>query len=175
MDKDIEPVTSPHDDALVITMEINGFNVKMALVDFEISMDVLFHDVLQALGKMKKDFKKVDFALIRFAGRTTYLLRVINLPVVLWVGWKILRIKVILIVVDTTNSYNIILGRTTVISQNIIASTPYQNMKFTKPHEAGEVRGDQPTSRCCYVNSMRHHNQKKTLSIQINKKPMFKS
>lgn len=33
------------------------------------------------------------------------------------------------------------------------------------------VKCDQPTSMCCYVNTLRLHNQKKTLLIQIYEDP----
>lgn len=81
--KDVEHVINPHDNAFSITAEINGFDVRRILVEFGSSTNVLIHDALVAMGKTIKDLKKVDFPLIGFVRRTTYLLRAIHIPVVL--------------------------------------------------------------------------------------------
>lgn len=63
--EDIDNVTNPHGDALVITIEINDFYVKF-LVDYGSSICVLFINALLAMGKTKNDFKKMDFHLVGF-------------------------------------------------------------------------------------------------------------
>lgn len=82
----------------------------------------------------------MDFPLIRFARRTTYALRVINLPSVLDEGWKALRTEVTFIVVDASYSYNTILVRTTLNPNKIVASTCQRNIKFLTPHGIGEIK-----------------------------------
>lgn len=44
-------------------------------------------------------------------------------------------------------------------------------MKFPTPHKIGEVRGNQPASRRCYVNYMRKKNQRETLTIETKVDP----
>lgn len=46
----MEHVTKPHDDALVITVEINGYDVRGVLLNSENSKDILFLDAFTALG-----------------------------------------------------------------------------------------------------------------------------
>lgn len=53
----MEHVTCPHDDALVITTEIDGYYVKRALIDSMNLTDVLFLDTLNNMGKSEKDLK----------------------------------------------------------------------------------------------------------------------
>lgn len=65
--EDMENVTSRHDDALVITTEMNDLDVKRIFVDSRSSTDVLFLDAFLAMGMTKKELQKVDFLLIDFA------------------------------------------------------------------------------------------------------------
>lgn len=67
MDEDMEHVTTLHDDTLVITTQINDFDVTRVMVDSESSTNVLLLDSLLARENMNKYFKKVDFSLIEFA------------------------------------------------------------------------------------------------------------
>lgn len=53
-------VTCLHDDALVIIIEINGYDVKRVLINSGSSTDVLFLDALNNIGKSEKDLKKVN-------------------------------------------------------------------------------------------------------------------
>lgn len=75
-------VTSPHEHALIVTREINEFDVKMIVVYLGSSTNMLFFNALLSMEKTKRDLNNVDFSLIGFARRTTYRLDTINLPVV---------------------------------------------------------------------------------------------
>lgn len=95
---------------------------------------MLFLDTLFVMEKTE-DLKKMNFTLIGFAGKTIYLLRAINLLVVLGKGWMILKTKVIFIAVDAPNSYNTIMCRTTLNPNKIIITTCHKNMKFPTPQK----------------------------------------
>lgn len=164
-------VASPHEDALVITTKIVGFDVKRILVDSESSTDVLFLEAFLSMRKSREDINKVDFPLIRFAGKITYPLRAIRLPVVL--GMKGGRLK------DGNHLHSARHSKllqhhlrcTTLNPHKIVASTSHQKMKFPTTHGIGEVKGYQQISRMYYVNALRQHNQKQYLSIQTNEDP----
>lgn len=121
IDEDMEHVTSPHYDALVITADINGFDMKRRIVDFTSSRDVLFLNALIGMGKTKNDLNKVYFPLIGFAGKITCPLGVIRWLVILGEGRKTVRTKITFIVIDAHNSYNAILVWTTFNPNKIIA------------------------------------------------------
>lgn len=57
----MEHVTCPRDDAFTITTVINGYDLKRVLIDSGISMDVLFLNSLENMGKSENDLKKVNF------------------------------------------------------------------------------------------------------------------
>lgn len=83
LEGEIEQVTCPHEDALVITTEIDGYDVKRILIDSGSSTDVLFLNALKNMGKSKKDLKKVNCPLMGFASNATYLVGASTLPVYL--------------------------------------------------------------------------------------------
>lgn len=55
-------VTSPHEDALVITTEIDGYDVKRVLIDLESSTNVLFLDALKNMDKWER-LEEFEFSL----------------------------------------------------------------------------------------------------------------
>lgn len=55
-----EHVTCPHEDALVITDDIDDYDVKRALIDSRISTNLLFVDALKKMERSLKDLKKVN-------------------------------------------------------------------------------------------------------------------
>lgn len=58
-DKDMKHVISLRDETLVINVEIDDFDVKRVLVDSGSSTDLFFIVTLLAIGKTKRDLKKV--------------------------------------------------------------------------------------------------------------------
>ncbi|XP_075479436.1 uncharacterized protein LOC142520320 [Primulina tabacum] len=58
-------------------------------------------------------------------------------------------------VVDASSSYNIILGRPVMNELKAVASIYHQKIKFPVRNQVGEIRGDQPSSRKCYVETIR--------------------
>lgn len=109
----MEHVASRHDEALVITAEINGIdvkrifwakkkNIKRIWVYSSTSVDAIFIDALLAMGS------RWISPWSDFLGKANYSL---GLPVGFAEGWKALRKEVTFIVVDAPNSYNLILRR----------------------------------------------------------------
>ncbi|XP_073294530.1 uncharacterized protein [Primulina huaijiensis] len=64
-------------------------------------------------------------------------------------------IMTVFTVVDAPSSYNIILGRPAMNEMRAVASTYHQKIKFPMRGQVGEVRGDQPSSRKCYGETVR--------------------
>lgn len=151
----------PHDDVLVISMEIDGYDVKRVVIDSRSSMNVLFLDVLRNTGMSKRDLQKMNFPLMGFVSITTYSVRSITLPVFLRVCWKAWTINVAFIVVDAPSSYNSILWCSTLNPHQIIHSAYHQILKFPTPDMIKLVRGDRHVARSCYVHSMRRRVLKK--------------
>lgn len=120
---EIGHVTCPHEDALVVTTEIDGYDVKRIIIDSGSSRGVLFLDALKNIGKSEKELQKVNFLLMGFTLTTTYMVGALTLLVFLHKGWKLLTLDVTFIVVDAPTSYNTILERSTLNPHRMIHST----------------------------------------------------
>ena len=59
-DEDLEGMTQPHDDALVVTTRINGFIVKIVLIDQGSGAEVMYPDLFKGLGLKAEDLSKYD-------------------------------------------------------------------------------------------------------------------
>ena len=69
IDDDLEGTIQPHDDALVIMAQINGFIMKRVLVDQRSGVEVMYLNLFRGLGLKNKDFSKYDTPLVGFDGR----------------------------------------------------------------------------------------------------------
>ncbi|XP_075478767.1 uncharacterized protein LOC142519613 [Primulina tabacum] len=92
----------------------------------------------------------VETALFGFAGHAVYPEGEITLPLTLGTGDLRKTVMTVFTVVDAPSCYNIILGRTAMNEMRAMASTYHQKIKFPVRGRVGEVKGDQPSSRRCY-------------------------
>ncbi|XP_075483818.1 uncharacterized protein LOC142523976 [Primulina tabacum] len=97
----------------------------------------------------------VKTALFGFAGHMVYPEGEIMLPLTLGSHDLKRTVMTSFTVVDSPSSYNIILGRPAMNELRAVASTYHQKIKFPVGARVGEVRGDQPSSRKCYVEAVR--------------------
>ena len=67
-DDDLEGTIQSHNDALVVTVWINGFIVKRVLIDQESGAEVMYLDLYKGLGLKKYDLSKYDTPLMGFDG-----------------------------------------------------------------------------------------------------------
>ncbi|CAA0821473.1 Unknown protein, partial [Striga hermonthica] len=67
--KDAEGIFLPHNDALVITTEVAGFDVKRVFIDTGSSVDIMFYDFFSQINKhINLELKPVATALYGFDG-----------------------------------------------------------------------------------------------------------
>ncbi|KAK3013564.1 hypothetical protein RJ639_008368 [Escallonia herrerae] len=138
-DTDLDRISLPYDDALVISLRIDAFQVKRILVDTGSSADIIFEDVFNQMLISDDRVKAISSPLYGFTVHT--------------LDFLIVKVK---------SSYNRILGRTRLNKLQAVASTYHLVMKFPTPTGVGFVKGDQTLARRCYVASCR---AKETLSI----------
>ncbi|XP_073271572.1 uncharacterized protein [Primulina huaijiensis] len=103
----------------------------------------------------------VETALFGFAGHAVYPKGEITLPLTLGTGDLRKTMMIVFTVVDAPSSDNIILERPAMNEMRAVASTYNQKIKFPVRGRVGEVKGDQPSSRKCYGETVRV-DQKKT-------------
>lgn len=73
LEAQMEHVTCPREDALVITAKIDSYDVKRVLKDSGNSTDILILEALKKIKRLIGDLKKVTIPLMGFASNNTYL------------------------------------------------------------------------------------------------------
>ncbi|KAG7547960.1 Retrotransposon gag domain [Arabidopsis suecica] len=97
----------PHDDALVITLDIAHCEVSPVLIDTGSSVDLIFLDTLTRMGISKQNIKGPPSPLVSFTSETSMSVGTIVLPVSAEGIVKMVEFTVF----DRPAAYNVILGR----------------------------------------------------------------
>ena len=68
-EEDKEGTFQPHDDALVVTIRIGGYNVKRVLVDQGSRAKIIYPDLYKGLNLKPEGLERYDSTLMGFDGR----------------------------------------------------------------------------------------------------------
>ncbi|KAK3008782.1 hypothetical protein RJ639_014526 [Escallonia herrerae] len=158
-DDDSEGIKTPHDDPLVITIKAGNFDVKRVLIDNGSSAEILFHNAFEKMNIPKDRLRKMDTPLYGFSNHPVAAEGIIALPVAIGTPPAQANFMLDFVVVKVPSAYNAILGRPALNRLQAVMSTYHLKMKFPTEHGIGEVKGDQTTTRQCYVTSCRSKNK----------------
>ncbi|XP_075497275.1 uncharacterized protein LOC142534229 [Primulina tabacum] len=153
--EDLRGVSLPHNDALVIQARVANYDVLRVFVDNGSSVNVIFKEALVQMDLHEYPLEVVATALFGFAGHAVYPEGEITLPLTLGSGDLRKTVMTVFTIVDAPSSYNVILGRPAMNEMRAVASTYHQKIKFPIRGQVGEVKGDQPSSRKCYGETIR--------------------
>ncbi|KAL2506050.1 Ribonuclease H [Abeliophyllum distichum] len=165
-DEDLEGVTCPHDDALVIVADIADFDVKRVLVDNGSAVDVITWKVFLGLKISPSKIKLFITPHHGFGGATVIPEGTIELPVTLGTYPASVVIMTSFLLVKAPMAYNAIYGRPLLNAARSVVSTYHQVMKFSTSRGVGCVRGDQQVSRRCYLDSILIKNMVMMLDVE---------
>ena len=146
-DEDLEGITQPHDEALVVTVQINGFIVKRVLVDQGSGTEVMYPDLIKGPDLKNEDLSKYDTPLVGFDGRIV----VLEGQISLLVNMEGKEVMVTFIVVNSFSLYTVILDRPWIHAMGVVPSTLHVKVKFHTEHNIATVRGNQQMARQCLV------------------------
>ena len=79
--EDKEGMFKPHDDTLVVTIQIGGYDVKWVLVDQGNGAEIMYLDLFKGLKLKPEDLERYDSPLVGFDGRLVISCGMIRLPV----------------------------------------------------------------------------------------------
>ncbi|KAG7530646.1 Retrotransposon gag domain [Arabidopsis thaliana x Arabidopsis arenosa] len=159
----------PHDDALVITLDVANFEVSRILIDTGSSVDLIFLGTLERMGISRADIVGPPSPLVAFTSESAMSLGTIKLPVLAKNVSKIVDF----VVFDKPAAYNIILGTPWIYQMKAVPSTYHQCIKFPTPSGVKTIRGSQEASRTCatyqrLVNKMFHEHLGKSMEVYID-------
>ena len=144
--------TQPHDDVLLITLRIGGYDVKRVMVDGGSAAKIMYPNLYKDLKLTPEDLLPYGFPLISFDGKLITPKGMIRLPI--QTSPKIVEVN--FIVVDTYSPYTAIVGRPWLHTLGAVASSLHQKVKFPSGDQILEIRGCQPTARQCMVAAVSH-------------------
>ncbi|XP_065622567.1 uncharacterized protein LOC136064581 [Quercus suber] len=147
LDEDKAGTIQPHDDALVVTLRIGGYDVKRVMVDQGSAVEIMYPDLFKGLNLKLDDLTPYCSPLVSFEGRTVTPKGQIQLPV--QTGSEVVEVN--FIVVDVYSPYMTIVARPWLHTLEAVSSTLHQKVKYPSEGRVCEIRGDQSSTRQCLV------------------------
>ncbi|XP_050258865.1 uncharacterized protein LOC126703839 [Quercus robur] len=149
-EEDKEGTIQPHDDALVVTLRIGGYDVRRVLVDQGSAVEVMYPDLYKGLNLKQEDLSPYNTPLLSFEGKIVIPKGMIRLPV----QTDIEIVEVDFIVVDAYSPYTAIVARPWLHTLGAVSSTLHQKVKYPSEGRIKEIVGDQGMARHCMVSAI---------------------
>ena len=142
----------PHDDALVVTLRISGYDVKSVMVNQGSAAEIMYPDLYKGLGLKPEDLATYSSPLVSFEGKMVIPKGQIRLPV--QAGEDVVEVD--FIAVDAFSPYTAIIGRPWLHSLGAVSSTLHQKVKYPSGSQMLEIVGSQSMARQCLVAAIQH-------------------
>ena len=68
-DEDKLGTIQPHDDALVVTLRIGGYDVKMVMIDYGSTVEIMYPDLYKGPGLKFENLTAYSSPLVSFEGK----------------------------------------------------------------------------------------------------------
>ena len=143
LDEDMIGTLQLHDDTLVVTLKIGGYDVKRVLVDQGSNAEIMYPNPFKGLKLRSKDLTCYDSFLLVFNGKVVFPKSQILLPVL--TGTKV--VKVNFIVVNAYSPYTTIMIRPWLHAMEVVSSTLHLKGKYPSGGQDEELVGSQLMAR----------------------------
>ena len=137
LDEDKVRTFQLHNDALVVTLRIWGYDVKRVLVDQGSGAEIMYPDLYKGLKLKPEDLVNYDSPLVGFDGKTVILRGQIRLPV--QARSKVVQVD--FIVVDAYSPYTAIMARLWLHAMEVVSSTLLLKVKYPYRDQVEELIG----------------------------------
>ena len=142
----------PHDDALVVTLRIGGYDVKRVMIDQDSVVEIMYPDLYKGLGLKPENITTYSSPFVRFEGKMVVPKGQIRLPV--QVGTDVVEVD--FIVMNAFSPYTAIMGRPWLHTLGVVSSTLHQKVKYPSGDQVLEIVGSQFVARQCLVATIQH-------------------
>ena len=152
LDEDKIGTIQPHDDALVITLRIGGYDVKRVMMDQGSAVEIMYPDLYKGLNLRAEDLTPYSSPLVSFKGKIIIPKGQIKLFV--QTGSEVVEVD--FIVVNAYSPYTAIVAKPWLHTLGVVSSTLYQKVKYPLEGQIKEILGDQSTARQCLVATIQY-------------------
>ena len=139
-------IDAPNNDALVLTIDINIFDVKRVLIDPGSSSEIMYDSLFEKLKLPAAQVRSTDAPIFSFSGEAVWPIVIAEVPVRLGPVQK----NIEFIVMNIDSPYNAILGRGWLGRMKVVASPLHQKLKFPSKEGIVVVRGKQEDACHCF-------------------------
>ena len=158
-EEDAQEIQFPHNDVVVVSLNIADYDVRRILVDSGSSVDILFYDTFLKISILVGRLGPINSLLVGFTGDAVPVEGVITLTIVAGRYPKQSRAQVDFLVVRALSAYNAIFSRPDLNALRAVVSTYDLKLKFFTSQGVGEVRGDQVLARYYYNIALQRNGQ----------------
>ncbi|XP_023891117.2 uncharacterized protein LOC112003169 [Quercus suber] len=116
----------PHDNALMVTLRIGGYDVKRVMVDQGSGAEIMYHNLYKGLNLRPEDLTPYSSPLVSFNGKVVVPKSQIRLPI--QAGSEVVEVD--FIVMDVYSPYTAIVARSWLHALGAVSSTLHQKKKF---------------------------------------------
>ena len=125
-DEDKIGTIQPHDDALVVTLKIGGYDVKRVLVDQGSAIEIMYPNLYKGLNLKPEDLTAYDSPLVSFEGKMVIPKCQSRLPI--QIDSEIVEVD--FIVVDSYSPYTAIVAKPWLHALGVVSSTLHHKVKY---------------------------------------------
>ena len=126
-DEDKIGTIQPHDDTLVITLRIGGYDIKRVMVVQGSAAEIMYPDLYKGLNLKSEDLTPYSSPLVSFEGKVVIPRGQIRLPV--QTGSEVVEVD--FIVVGAYSPYTAIVVRSWLHTLGAVSSTLHQKVKYS--------------------------------------------
>ena len=124
-----------HDDALVITLRIGGYDVKRVMIDQGSATEIMYPDLFKELNLKPENLTAYNSPLVSFEGKMVIPKRQIRLPV--QTDSDVVEVDFIMVV--AFSPYTAIMGRPWLYTLGSVSSTLHRKVKYPLGDQVLEI------------------------------------
>ncbi|XP_062074958.1 uncharacterized protein LOC133778965 [Humulus lupulus] len=148
-DDDLKGVHLAHDDPLVISPQVDHCQLGRVLIDGGSGVNILFWEAFQKMGLEENQIRPSTTPILGFNSQRVYPKGVVQLIVVAAER----TFPVDFLIIDSTTSYNTIMGRNWIHRMQGVVSTLHQVMRCQSPNGryTVDIKGCQKQAKKCFL------------------------
>lgn len=144
--KDMQRVDTPHNNALILTVNINTFDVKRVLINPGSSSKIIYRSLFDRLKLLVSQAWNADYPAFSFSREVVWPIAIAEVSVHMSPTQKNMEF----IVMNIDLPYNAILSRGWLGKMKVVAYSYHQKLKFPSKEGIVVVRGKQEDACHCF-------------------------